>query len=128
MLLQSMNVLHMRQKITPMVSCYEVFTDDGGESGELVAFVEQKRLAFEEKVTIYTDTGKDRVLAGFHARKVIDLGSGYEVTDGEEQSIGGFRKDFGKSLTNATWHLDQPGTPTATGEERDAGLAVLRRV
>lgn len=128
MLSQAMNVLHMHQKVTVMVNRYEVFADHDGEPGELVAFVEQKRLAFKEQVTVYTDAGKDRVLAGFRARKVIDLGSGYDVTDGDGRPIGGFRKDFGKSLTNSTWHLDQPGAPTATGRERNAGIAVLRRV
>ncbi|GAA3458586.1 MULTISPECIES: hypothetical protein [Saccharothrix] len=125
---QAMNVLHMHQKVTLMVNRYEIFADNGGEPGHLVAFVEQKRMAFKEQVTIFTDSGKGQVLAGFRARKVIDLGSGYDVTDGDGRSIGSFRKDFGKSLTNSTWHLDQPGAPTATGRERNAGLAILRRV
>ncbi|GAB2960054.1 LURP-one-related/scramblase family protein [Saccharothrix stipae] len=128
MLTQATNVLHMHQKVTLMVNRYEVFADNGGEPGPLVAFVEQKRMAFKEQVTIYTDAGKNQVLAGFRARKVIDLGSGYDVTEGNGQPIGRFRKDFGKSLTNSTWHLDQPGAPTATGSERNAGIAILRRV
>ncbi|WP_033440192.1 hypothetical protein [Saccharothrix sp. NRRL B-16314] len=128
MLSQAMNVLHMHQKVTLMVNRYEIFADQGGEPGQLVAFVEQKRMAFKEQVTIYTDSGKSQVLAGFRARKVIDLGSGYDVTDGDGRPIGNFRKDFGKSLTNSTWHLDQQGAPTATGRERNAGLAVLRRL
>ncbi|GAA1299562.1 hypothetical protein [Saccharothrix xinjiangensis] len=128
MLTQAMNVLHMHQKVTLMVNRYEVFADDNGEPGQLVAFVEQKRLAFKEQVTIYTDSGRSRVLAGFRARKVIDLGSGYDVLDGDGRPIGAFRKDFGKSLTNSTWHLDQAGAPVATGSERNAGLAILRRL
>src|SRR5687768_392102 len=128
MLTQATNVLHMHQKVTLMVNRYEIFADQGGEPGQLVAFVEQKRMAFKEQVTIYTDSGKSQVLAGFRARKVIDLGSGYDVTDGDGRPIGNFRKDFGKSLTNSTCHLDQQRAPTATGRERNAGLAVLRRL
>lgn len=128
MLTPTMNVLHMHQKVTLMVNRYEVFADHGGEPGPLVAFVEQKRMAFKEQVTIYTDASKNQVLAGFRARKVIDLGSGYDVTDGSGQPIGLFRKDFGRSLTNSTWHLDQPGAPTATGTERNQGIAILRRL
>ncbi|MCC8249287.1 hypothetical protein [Saccharothrix luteola] len=128
MLTQATNVLHMHQKVTLMVNRYEVFADNGGEPGPLVAFVEQKRMAFKEQVTIYTDSSKSQVLAGFRARKVIDLGSGYDVTDGAGQSIALFRKDFGKSLINSTWHLDQPNAPTATGRERNHGLAILRRL
>ncbi|MER5267647.1 hypothetical protein ABTZ99_36680 [Actinosynnema sp. NPDC002837] len=128
MLTQATNVLHMHQKVTLMVNRYEVFADNGGEPGPLVAFVEQKRMAFKEQVTIYTDSSKSQVLAGFRARKVIDLGSGYDVIDGAGQSIALFRKDFGKSLINSTWHLDQPNAPTTTGRERNHGLAVLRRL
>jgi uncharacterized protein YxjI len=125
---QAMNVLHMHQKVTLMVNRYEVFADNGGQPGQLVAFVEQKRMAFKEQVTIYTDSSKNQVLAGFRARKVIDLGSGYDVLDGNGQPIGLFRKDFGKSLTNSTWHLDSPNQPTATGSERSSGIAILRRL
>jgi len=126
---QAMNKLHMHQKLTLMVNRYEIFADDGaGEPGALIAFVEQKRMAFKEQVTIYTDSSKSEVLAGFKARKVIDLGSGYDVVDGNGQPIGMFRKDFGKSLVNSTWHLDQPGAATATGRERSQGVAVFRRL
>ncbi|OKI26936.1 hypothetical protein A6A25_06720 [Saccharothrix sp. CB00851] len=128
MLTQATNVLHMHQKVTLMVNRYEIFADNGGEPGHLVAFVEQKRMAFKEQVTIYTDASKSHVLAGFRARKVIDLGSGYDVLDGAGQPIALFRKDFGKSLINSTWHLDQPNAPTTTGRERNHGLAVLRRI
>ncbi|WP_199444577.1 hypothetical protein [Umezawaea beigongshangensis] len=125
---QAMNVLHMHQKVTLMVNRYEVFADNGGEPGQLIAFVEQKRMAFKEQVTIYTDSSKSQVLAGFRARKVIDLGSGYDVIDGNGQPIGLFRKDFGKSLLNSTWHLDSPNQATATGSERNSGVAILRRL
>jgi uncharacterized protein YxjI len=119
----------MHQKVTLMVNRYEIFADNGaGEPGQLVAFVEQKRMAFKEQVTIFTDSTKQYVLAGFKARKVIDLASGYDVTAGNGQPIGFFRKDFGKSLVNSTWHLDQPGAPTATGRERNHTVAVLRRI
>jgi uncharacterized protein YxjI len=124
-----MNKLHMHQKVTFMVNRYEIFADDGqGQPGAIIAFVEQKRMAFKEQVTIYTDSSKSTVLANFRARKVIDLASGYDITDGNNQPIGFFRKDFGKSLLNSTWHLDQPGAATVTGRERSQGVAVFRRV
>ncbi|GAA2668939.1 MULTISPECIES: hypothetical protein [Actinosynnema] len=122
-------LLHMHQKITMMVNRYEIFADDGqGQPGRLIAFVEQKRLAFKERVTIYTDSTKQSVLAEFKARKVIDLGSAYDVVVAGGQSIGLFRKDFRKSLVNSTWHFEQHGAAPAVGKERSQGLAVLRRV
>ncbi|HEY0638303.1 MAG TPA: hypothetical protein VGD67_11705 [Pseudonocardiaceae bacterium] len=99
----------------------------GAEDGPVVGFAEQKRLAFKEQVTIYADEGKGRVLAGFKARRVIDLGSGYDVVDGDGRPIGLFRKDFGASLLRSTWHVEQPGRPTVSGQERSVPVAVLRR-
>ncbi|WP_116049973.1 hypothetical protein [Amycolatopsis palatopharyngis] len=127
--LQALNTLHMHQKVTFMVNRYEIFADDGnGAPGDLIAFVEQKRMKLKEQVTIYTDSTKSRELAGFRARKMIDLGSGYDILDGEGNAIGLFRKDFKKSLTSSTWHLEQPGQPPITGSERSSGIAILRRL
>ena len=67
------------------------------------------------------------MLAAFKARKVLDLGGAYDVTDGNGAPIGVFRKDFAASLLRSTWHLDQPGLPTATGQERNMVVAILRR-
>ena len=53
-----------------MVNQYEVraVSPDGTE-GELLAFAQQKRLAFKEQVTIYTDDSKQHPLLGFKARQ-----------------------------------------------------------
>ncbi|GAB2660256.1 hypothetical protein GCM10027271_18720 [Saccharopolyspora gloriosae] len=127
--LQQVGVFHMRQRMTLMVNRYEIRADDGqGGEGELVAFAQQKRVAFKEQVTLYTDSDKSEVLAGFRARKALDLASGYDVTDAAGAPIGLFRKDFRKSLTRSTWHLEQPGRPVCTGHERSKPIAVLRRL
>jgi hypothetical protein len=67
------------------------------------------------------------VLAGFKARRVIDLGSGYDVVDHAGNSIGSFRKDFAASLLRSTWHVEQPGIPPMVGQERNMAVAILRR-
>src|SRR5262245_66185907 len=111
-----------------MVNRYEVRpADESGKPGELVAFAQQKRMALKEQVTLYTDDSKTTVLAGFKARSVIDLGATYDVTDAAGQPIGLFRKDFAKSLLRSTWHLEQPGLGTVTGQERSMAVALLRR-
>lgn len=119
----------VRQRITLMVNKYEVHTPgpDGSEQ-HLVAFAQQKRLAFKEQVTLYTDASKQYVLAAFKARQRIDLGATYDVTDHNGQPIGTFRKDFKRSLTSSTWHLEQPGLGVTTGTERNQTVAILRRV
>ncbi|MEV6172223.1 hypothetical protein AB0L99_28935 [Streptomyces sp. NPDC051954] len=125
---QSQRQFHIHQRVTMMVNRYEIFTDDGkGGPGAKVAFVEQKRMKFKEEVTLYTDESRQSVFAAFKARKVVDLASAYDVTGGG-QPIGVFGKKFGKSLLRSTWTLDQPGLPALTIQERNAALALFRRV
>lgn len=126
---QAQRQFHIHQRVTMMVNRYEVFADDGaGRPGPLVAFVEQKRMTFKEQVTLYTDESKQYVLAGFRARKVIDLASAYDVVTAEGQSIGVFGKKFGKSLLRSTWQLDQPGQQPIAISERSMAMAVFRRI
>ncbi|WBB58081.1 hypothetical protein O7599_20755 [Streptomyces sp. WMMC500] len=127
--LQAQQKLLVRQRARLMVNQYEVFAaaPDGSE-GELLAFAQQKRMAFKEQVTLYADTEKQHVFAGFKARKALDVGTTYDVTDAAGAALGTFRKDFKRSLTRSTWHLDQPGTQTATGTERSRNVAWFRRL
>jgi len=127
--LQGLQRLHVRQKITLMQNRYlvQVGLPDGTD-GPVVAFAEQKRLAFKEQVTLYTDESKQQVLGGFKARRMIDLASGYDVVDQDGTPIGSFRKDFGRSLLRSTWHVEQPGLPPAIGQERSQLVAIVRRV
>jgi uncharacterized protein YxjI len=126
--LQSVQVLHVHQKVTFLTNRYEVFADDNGRPGDLVGYAEQKKFKIKERITVYTDSSKSQVLFEFNARKALDLGSGYDVTDAAGRSIGLFRKDFAKSLMNSTWHLEQPDWGTTTGSERNKVFAVIRRL
>ncbi|WP_332643590.1 hypothetical protein [Aeromicrobium sp.] len=119
----------LRQKITVMVNRYELRTlaDDGTE-GPLLAFAEQKRMAFKEQVTFFTDAAKTEPIFGFKARQRMDLAATYDVTDKDGNPIGEFRKDFGKSLLRSTWHLSTPDGLTSVGQERSQGVAIARRV
>ncbi|MFY1705556.1 hypothetical protein ACN28G_28220 [Micromonospora sp. WMMA1923] len=126
--LQGQQQFHIRQRIRLMVNQYEVHAvgPDGGEAG-LLAFAQQKRLAFKEQVTIYTDDTKQQPLLGFKARQRLDLAATYDVTDAAGNPIGLFRKDFGQSLLRSTWHVEQPGLPAVVGQERSMPVAILRR-
>ena len=126
--LQAQRTLLVRQKITAFVNRYVVSVPtDSGAEGEQVAFVEQKRLAFREEVTFFTDETKTTPLFRFKARQVLDVGATYDVTAADGTPIGLFRKDFKKSLLRSTWHLEQ-GDLVATGHERSQVIAILRRV
>jgi uncharacterized protein YxjI len=126
--LQSQRQLYVRQRIRLMVNQYEVCAvGPDGSVGQLLAFAQQKRMAFREQVTLYADDQRQHPLIGFKARQIIDLGATYDVTDAAGAPIGLFRKDFAKSLLRSTWHLEQPGLGTATGSERNQLVAILRR-
>lgn len=100
--------------------------NDDGSSGALVGLAQQKRMAFKEQVTFYTDESRTRPVFGFSARKRLDLSSGYDVTDESGTQIGFFRKEFGASLLRSTFQLEGPGY-TGTGQERSQLVAILRR-
>jgi uncharacterized protein YxjI len=126
--LQSQQQLIVRQRIRFMVNQYEVHavSPDGREAGVL-AFAQQKRLAFKEQVTLYTDDTKTTAVLSFKARQVIDLGATYDVTDVAGIPIGLFRKSFTESLLRSTWHLEQPGYADMVGRESSLAVALLRR-
>jgi uncharacterized protein YxjI len=128
-LLQAQQQLVVRQRVRLMVNQYEIHAaaPDGSEAG-LIAFAQQKRLAFKEQVTLYTDDTKQQPVLGFKARQVMDLGATYDVVDAAGNHLGLFRKDFAKSLLRSTWHVEQPGVGVATGQERNLPVALLRRL
>jgi hypothetical protein len=106
---------------------YEIYAaNPDGSFGQLMGLAEQKKLALKEQVTFYSDDTKSRPVFGFKARKVMDLNSGYDITDENGQQIGFFKKDFGASLLRSTFHVEGPGY-TGTGQERSQLVAILRR-
>ena len=117
----------LTQKITLMVNRYEVHAvDAGGEPRGLLAVAQQKRMAFKEQVTFYSDESRSTAVFSFKARQRMDLGATYDVLDAGGSSIGSFSKSFGKSLLRSTWNLDAPGVQ-AVGTERSSGVALARR-
>ena len=119
---------YVRQRITLMVNKYEVYSaNPDGSEGPLLAFAQQKRMAFKEQVTFFADQAKSRPVFSFKARKRLDLGSGYDVFDETGRPLGHFRKEFGMSMLRSTWSLSGPGLE-ATGTERNFAIALLRRI
>jgi uncharacterized protein YxjI len=117
------------QRLTMMVNRYEIraAAPDGSE-GPVVAMAQQKRLAFKERVTFYADEDRKEPAFGFRARRRIDLGATYDVTDADGEPIGWFRKRFARSLLRSTWELSTLDGDAATGTERSAVVAVARRL
>jgi len=125
--LRGIEAFRVRQKITMMVNRYEILAEGpGGTDGPLLAVAQQKRMAFKEQVTFYTDETRTVPVFSFKARQRIDLGATYDVFDRTGTAIGSFRKDFRKSLLRSTWHLTTPAVG-AVGRERSLPSALLRR-
>ncbi len=121
--------LIIHQKITAFANKYLAYdTLPSGETGQVVAFAQQKRFAFKEKVTIYNNEQKDAVAFTFRAEKVFDVHGRYLVEDTAGQLIGMFRKEFKKSLLVSSWiMMDPEGRDVLMVKESNTTLAVLRR-
>jgi hypothetical protein len=122
--------LIVEQKVTAFVNQYRIYsTTSDGAKGELVAFAQQKRIAFKEKVTFYADEQKTTEIFGFRAEKTLDVHGKYFVEDAKGAQIGAFQKSFKKSLLNSTWNiLDGNGEPAITISENSKVLAIFRRL
>jgi uncharacterized protein YxjI len=126
--IMSVPAFSMKQRITMMANKYElIVANPDGSDGPMLAFAQQKRMAFKEHVTFYTDDTKSQPVFSFRARKTIDLGSAYDVFDASGQQIGWFKKEFGKSLLRSSWQLSGAGVE-AVGAERNPTIAIVRRV
>lgn len=100
----------VRQKITLTVNRYEVLAaNPDGSEGALLGFAQQKRMAFKEQVTFYSDDSKSRAVFSFKARQGLDVRAEHDVLDEHGQPLAYFRKDFAASLLRSTWHLARPG-------------------
>jgi uncharacterized protein YxjI len=118
---------YVQQKFAMTTNRYSLYAaNPDGSLGALMGVAQQKRMAFKEQVTFYTDESKTRPVFGFKARAKLDLNSGYDITDETGQQIGFFRKDFGASLLRSTFHLEGPGY-AGTGQERSQLVAIVRR-
>lgn len=121
--------LFIEQKITPFANQYKIFgADDAGNQASITAFAQQKRLAFKEKVTFYTDEQKTTTAFTFRAEKVFDVHGRYIVEDENGAVIGMFKKEFKQSFITSTWKiLDKDGGELFTLTESSTALALFRR-
>lgn len=120
--------LFIQQKITPFANQYKVFgAGEAGELGDIIAFAQQKRLAFKEKVMFYTDENKSSEVFSFRAEKVLDIHGRYIVED-TGGVIGFFKKEFKQSLLASTWRVfREDDRELFVVKESSTALALFRR-
>jgi hypothetical protein len=121
--------LVVEQKITAFVNRYAVYrADSDGKKDQLAAIAQQKRFAFKEKVTFYSDQAKTAETFSFRAEKVLDIHGRYLVEDPQGKRIGAFQKIFRKSLFVSSWNiLDDQDKVIIAVAESSVWLALLRR-
>lgn len=121
--------LIVEQKLTAFTNKYAVYTagSDGGKQ-QLVAFAQQKKFAFKEKVEFYTDETKSTLVFTMRAEKMMDVHGRFLIEDNLGQLIGSFQKAFGKSLLNSTWNIPDSQQPQITVSEGNQTLAIVRRI
>ncbi len=121
--------LYFEQKITAFVNKYRIFSaNEVGEKAGLLSMAQQKRLAFKEKVTFYSDEQQTQAAFTFRAEKVMDIHGRYFVEDMNGQLGASFRKLFGESLAVSTWRLmDANGNDVFEVKESNVALALARR-
>jgi uncharacterized protein YxjI len=119
----------VEQKITAMVNRYAVYSVlEDGSKGAIVAFAQQKRLAFKEKVNFFTDDTKQALAFTLRAEKVMDIHGKFLVEDTNGSSLGYFKKEFKQSLVNSTWSMfDTADALKLTVSESNKTLAIARR-
>ena len=121
--------LVVEQKITAFTNQYHVYgTNPDGTKASLVAFAQQKRLAFKEKVSFFSDESKQNLVFSFRAEKVMDIHGKFFVEDAGGSLIGAFKKEFKQSLIASTWSILRPDdTPSLVIAENNKALAITRR-
>ncbi|MCL8026466.1 hypothetical protein [Nocardioides bruguierae] len=117
----------VKQRFAMTANRYELveLRPDGSE-GRSMGIAQQKRMALREQVTFFADEARTQPVFSFKARQRLDLGAGYDVTDGAGAPLGYFKKDFGASLLRTTFHVEGAGV-RGSGQERNQTTAIVRR-
>jgi len=121
----------VEQLLRPMVNLYTVSTlgADGKTAGETVAFARQKRMAIKEDLRFCADDSETEELFRLKARRVVEIGGRYDVTQPSGERIGTLEKRFKQSLIRSTWSiLDGSEDQIAWARERSAAIAIVRRI
>ena len=119
------------QPFTMFVNTYFVSrpADDRFAPGELLAFCRQRAFALKEDLRFHPSETADEELLRIKARRTIDVGGRYDVTNADGVVIGALERRAGKSLLRTTWGiLDAQGTELAFVQERSLATAVFRRI
>ena len=114
-----------RQKIftlSPQFYFYDV-------NGNALAFLRKKVFTWKDEIRIFTDQTQSLELLYIKARKIIDWGTAFDVTDSiNRQKVGALKRQAWKSLVRKEWTImDANDQEIGRIQEDSMFLATVRR-
>jgi hypothetical protein len=97
--------------------------------GNTLAFLRKKVFTLKDEIRIFTDETQSMELLHIKARKIIDWGTAFDVTDSiNHQKVGVIKRQGWKSILRKEWTImDANEQPVGTVKEDSLLLATLRR-
>jgi hypothetical protein len=114
-----------RQKIFSLAPCFYV----QDQLGNALAFLRKKVFTWKDEIRVFTDETQSLELLHIKARKIIDWGAAFDVTDSiNNQKVGALKRRGWKSVLRKEWTiLDAFDQEIGTIREDSAMLAFVRR-
>jgi uncharacterized protein YxjI len=114
-----------RQKIFSLAPCFYI----NDPAGNAMAFLRKKVFTWKDEIRVFTDEGQSMELLHIKARKIIDWGMAFDITDSiNNQKIGALKRRGGKSLVRKEWVLmDAFDQEIGSIKEDSMLLAFVRR-
>src|SRR5215467_10110250 len=98
-------------------------------NGNTLAFLRKKVFTWKDEIRIFTDQTQSMELLHIKARKIIDWGTAFDVTDSiNRQKVGALKRQAWKSLARKEWAiLDANDQEMGKIQEDSMFLATVRR-
>jgi hypothetical protein len=114
-----------RQKIFSLAPCF--YIDD--PMGNALAFLRKKVFTWKDEVRVFTDETQSLELLHIKARKIIDWGTAFDVTDSiNNQKVGALQRRGWKSVLRKEWLImDALDQEIGRIQEDSMMLALVRR-
>lgn len=115
----------VRQKISSLAPCF--YIDD--HVGNALAFLRKKVFTWKDEVRVFTDETQSMELLRIKARKIIDWGTAFDVTDSiNQQKVGALKRRGWKSVMRKEWLImDAFDQEIGRIQEDSMMLALVRR-
>jgi hypothetical protein len=99
------------------------------EQGNALAFLRKKVFTLKDEIRVFTDETQTMELLQIKARKIIDWGTAFDVSDSiNNQKVGALKRKGWKSLLRKEWIiLDTQDQEIGTVQEDSLALALVRR-